>query len=180
MLTVDFLDLLATLANHPLVRVATLAISALSLWFAIKAFNKTKEAVANYWKNMSAEHSRYLDSRWNDTFKLALTSPEFAKQSATIFGLTDEEAKYEAAVMMYLNICSIAFESHRHQVIDREARDEHMRSFFGHYKGDIDALERIIGLEGYAPDFQEECKAYVKHLRDGNLATSVRPVPVAV
>jgi hypothetical protein len=157
------LDLLVALMDHPAVRAATLVISLLSLVMAYISLKKTREAVDNYWKNARAEHARFLERQWSDTYRLTMISPEFATQSAEIFGFdTAKAARHEAALLIYINICAMAFQNFRESVITREQFDAHMNSFFAHFKGDVTWLETVISLAGYDPEFRKECTLAIR------------------
>jgi hypothetical protein len=159
----DLWSIFELLSNHPVIRVATLLISLASFALAFVAFRKTNQAVENYWRNTKAEQGRYLEAQWRDLYRLTFSSPEFAAQAAQVFGHSGEpQARREAALLMYVNLCSVAYGSFREGVIDRSTLDGHLSSFFGHFKGDPAELGQLLKLKGYEADFRAEC---LKHLK---------------
>jgi hypothetical protein len=167
----NVLDQILLVLNDPVVRAATVVFSALSLVFSIWAFRKTSQAAKTFIRHVGADHARFLEGRWLRTYELTMSNPDFAEETARLFGIPSvDRAKQEAVLLTYLNILLTCFKLMKSGVVTEEVYKEHMSSFFGSVKADRDALMRAIELPGYEREFQDECRKYARAAGFGQVA----------
>lgn len=147
--------------NTPGMRAITLVLSSISIAFSYVALRKTSRALQVQEANVLADHERYLQEKWQTLYLLTLNNAEFAQQAAAMYGMTPEEIRQDAVLLLYLNIAATNFAGWTMGVIPDPAYKSHMRSIFDAYKGDRSHLIRLIELMGYDKPFQDACKKFL-------------------
>ena len=116
--------------------------------------------------------------QWKAIDENVLANPESARLMAEMFGLDGEaEARREAFHLMYLNTLSMAFVGWKHEAIDQDVYDGHMRYFFSHYKGSTDYVLHLVKLANYPSGFLSECERYLALARTAPLNSSKTASP---
>jgi len=168
--------------NQPSVRAATTLISILialiSFSVSIWAARKTSVVMTSHFSSQRSEQARFIEMQWKAIDENVLANPESARLMAEMFGLDGEaEARREAFHLMYLNTLSMAFVGWKHEAIDQDVYDGHMRYFFSHYKGSTDYVLHLVKLANYPSGFLSECERYLALARTAPLNSSKTASP---
>lgn len=154
----EFLHAIGNLLGSDWGRIMGTILSIASLGVSIWALKTTLFYKASF----KAEHERFLESQWQDTYKLVLTNHDVATRVAKLFGRPVEGTKDEAAVLMFINILASSYNASRSRVISQDVHASHMRSLFDHLRGDPNALLERLKALGYDTDFLDECRRYIR------------------
>jgi hypothetical protein len=156
----SFIKSLGHLLDTPWGILIRFAISIVSLGFSIWALKITWFYRASF----KAEHERFLEGLWHETYKMTLTDDELAKRVARIFGRQSvAETKDEAALLMFINILSSSYNAARRSVISAQAHESHMKSFFDHYASDSTYLLSQLKELGYDDAFIADCRRFARN-----------------
>jgi hypothetical protein len=93
----DTLDACIAFLNTPGLRAVTLVFSAISLLVSYMAFRRTSHALQVQKSNVMADHARHLETQWQTLYRLTITNPEFARQVASMYGMTEDDVRHDAA-----------------------------------------------------------------------------------
>ena len=136
-------------------------LSGLSLVVSYVALRKISRALEVQKANVLADHARHLGKQWQTLYQLTIDNAGFAEQAAAMFGMTPEELRQDAVLLLYLNIAATNFTGWTGKVISDDVYRSHMRSIFSAYKGDRAHLLRLIDLAGYDKPFQDAYKEFL-------------------